>query len=170
MPNIKIKVDPQETKGVKVNTTATAMTINALGLPESESDDSNKVRFLYNEDTGYPISKSINFVNALMEDSNDGIIYFTSPSGISTTTAGMKGYNVSEEYTSTIVTPVVARNDTGDEYYPIIIIPEEGHVVSVSTDNGETWSVITPFSYGVRMCNLYSRKNITHVKLSKAGS
>lgn len=166
MPNIKIKVDPQETNGVKVNTTATAMTINALGLPES--DDSNKVRFLYNEDTGYPISKSINFVNALMEDSNDGIIYFTSPSAISTVTAGMKGYTFGKEYTSTIVTPVVAKNDTGDEYYPIIIIPEEGHVVSVSTDNGETWSVITPSSFGVRMCNLYSRKNITHIKLSKA--
>lgn len=31
MANVKIKVDPQETKGVKLNTTATAMTINAVG-------------------------------------------------------------------------------------------------------------------------------------------
>lgn len=43
MPNIKIKVDPQETNGVKVNTTATAMTVTALGDIPSGGGDAKKI-------------------------------------------------------------------------------------------------------------------------------
>ena len=39
MSNVRIKVDPAETNGVKVNTTATAMTITAIGDVYDESTD-----------------------------------------------------------------------------------------------------------------------------------
>ena len=64
MANVKIKVDPQETKGVKLNTTATAMTITAVGDIGSgggdEEDTTNKLyyfRDLKNGDDGsFPIT------------------------------------------------------------------------------------------------------------------
>ena len=168
MPNIKIKVDPQETNGVKVNTTATAMTVNAIGdIKEVDPYVYDSVWFGKDREgrNTYEIS-NITFVNALRENSNDKIIYFSSPTMMATTTAGYKGYNINEDYEVNQTSVTIRKKNTENKYFPIVIIPENGHVVSCSDDGGENWSVVNPDSFGV--VKLYSKPNITHFKLSKA--